>query len=49
VQEDGTCWASGTTWHGLAAMRISVSNWATSEADVAKSADAMLRVFRALR
>jgi glutamate/tyrosine decarboxylase-like PLP-dependent enzyme len=49
VQQDGTCWASGTTWHDMAAMRISVSNWATSEADVAVSADAMLRVFRKLR
>jgi glutamate/tyrosine decarboxylase-like PLP-dependent enzyme len=48
VQADGTCWASGTTWHRVAAMRISVSNWATSEDDVAMSADAMLRVFRAL-
>lgn len=46
VQADGTCWASGTTWHGLAAMRISVSNWATSEDDVAISADAVLRVYR---
>jgi glutamate/tyrosine decarboxylase-like PLP-dependent enzyme len=49
VQADGTCWASGTTWHGLAAMRISVSNWATSEDDVARSAEAMLRVYRRLR
>ena len=49
IQAEGTCWASGTTWHGLAAMRISVSNWATSEDDVAVSADAMLRVFRGLR
>ena len=49
VQRDGTCWASGTTWHGLAAMRISVSNWATSEADVEASTDAMLRVYRALQ
>jgi glutamate/tyrosine decarboxylase-like PLP-dependent enzyme len=49
VQQDGTCWASGTTWHGLAAMRISVSNWATSEEDVEVSAAAMLRVFRQLR
>jgi glutamate/tyrosine decarboxylase-like PLP-dependent enzyme len=48
VQQDGTCWASGTTWHGLAAMRISVSNWATSEEDVEVSAAAMLRVFRGL-
>jgi glutamate/tyrosine decarboxylase-like PLP-dependent enzyme len=46
VQQDGTCWASGTTWHGLAAMRISVSNWATSEEDVTSSAAAMLRVYR---
>ena len=49
VQAEGTCWASGTTWHGLAAMRISVSNWATSEDDVAMSAAAMLRVYRTLR
>src|SRR5690606_21471163 len=49
VQADGTCWASGTTWHGLAAMRISVSNWATSEADVAMSVEAMLRVFSRVR
>ena len=49
VQDDGTCWASGTTWHGVAAMRISVSNWATSADDVAVSADAMLRVYRSLR
>jgi glutamate/tyrosine decarboxylase-like PLP-dependent enzyme len=48
VQQDGTCWASGTTWLGLAAMRISVSNWATSEEDVELSAAAMLRVFRGL-
>ena len=49
VQADGTCWASGTTWHGLAAMRISVSNWATSAEDVAMSAAAILRVYRGLR
>lgn len=49
VQSEGTCWASGTTWHGLAAMRISVSNWATSEEDVVLSADAMLRVYGGLQ
>jgi glutamate/tyrosine decarboxylase-like PLP-dependent enzyme len=48
VQDDGTCWLSGTTWHGKAAMRISVSNWATSEEDVVKSAAAVMRVFRNL-
>ena len=49
VQDDGTCWLSGTTWHGKAAMRISVSNWATSEDDVARSAAAIIRVFRSVR
>ena len=48
VQEDGTCWAGGTTWHGLAAMRISVSSWATTEADIDRSADAIIRCFRAV-
>ena len=37
VQRDGTCWLSGTTWHGVAAMRISVSSWATSSDDVERS------------
>ena len=49
VQQEGTCWVSGTTWHGQAAMRISVSNWATDEADVAASAASMLRVHRQLQ
>lgn len=43
VQRDGTCWLAGTTWHGKAAMRISLSNWATSEEDVERSAAAILR------
>jgi glutamate/tyrosine decarboxylase-like PLP-dependent enzyme len=42
VQEDGTCWLSGTMWQGKAAMRISVSNWRTSDDDVDRSADAIL-------
>ena len=44
LQQDGTCWASGTTWQGRAAMRISVSNWRTTERDVERSVEAMLRV-----
>ena len=43
VQADGTCWLGGPTWHDMAAVRISVSNWATSEEDVRRSAEAMLR------
>jgi len=43
VQEDGTCWAGGTVWQGRAAMRISVSSWATTDADVDASLAAMCR------
>jgi hypothetical protein len=43
VQQDGTCWVGGTTWQGLGAMRISVSNWSTTEEDVDRSSDAILR------
>jgi glutamate/tyrosine decarboxylase-like PLP-dependent enzyme len=43
VQKDGTCWLGGTTWHGMDAMRISVSNWSTTERDIDISADAILR------
>jgi glutamate/tyrosine decarboxylase-like PLP-dependent enzyme len=46
VQRDGTCWLGGTTWHGLAAMRISVSSWSTTEEDARVSAEAILRVLK---
>ena len=46
VQEDGTCWLGGTTWHGMAAMRISISNWSTTEDDIDRSAAAILRAAR---
>jgi glutamate/tyrosine decarboxylase-like PLP-dependent enzyme len=49
VQEDGTCWLSGTTWHGMGAMRISVSNWATTSEDVEHSLDAILRAAHTAR
>ena len=42
VQSDGTCWMSGTQWHGMAAMRISVSNWSTTKDDVERSVQAIL-------
>jgi glutamate/tyrosine decarboxylase-like PLP-dependent enzyme len=47
VQAEGTCWCGGTVWHGRAAMRISVSSWATTEADVDRSMEAIRRVFAA--
>jgi glutamate/tyrosine decarboxylase-like PLP-dependent enzyme len=43
IQADGTCWCGGTVWQGHTAMRISVSSWATTEADVDRSLAAMLR------
>jgi glutamate/tyrosine decarboxylase-like PLP-dependent enzyme len=49
VQLDGTCWCGGTFWQGRAAMRISVSSWATTEADVLRSIDAIVRVARSRR
>jgi glutamate/tyrosine decarboxylase-like PLP-dependent enzyme len=42
IQEEGTCWASATDWRGRRALRISVSNWATTSEDVERSAAAML-------
>jgi glutamate/tyrosine decarboxylase-like PLP-dependent enzyme len=42
AQQEGTCWMSGTTWDGEPAMRISVSNWRTTEDDIRRSAEAIL-------
>jgi glutamate/tyrosine decarboxylase-like PLP-dependent enzyme len=44
VQQEGTCWCGGTTWQGRAAMRISVSSWATTSADVEQCLDAIIRM-----
>lgn len=49
VQAEGTCWLGGTNWQGRAAMRVSVSHWATSEQDIARSAEAILRVWGKVR
>ncbi len=48
IQSDGTCWCGGTVWQGRAAMRISVSSWATTDEDVERSLAAMIRVARNL-
>jgi glutamate/tyrosine decarboxylase-like PLP-dependent enzyme len=37
VQESGEAWMSGTTWDGRAAIRISVSNWQTTDDDVERT------------
>jgi hypothetical protein len=44
IQADGTCWCGGTVWQGRAAMRISVSSWATTEDDVERSLNAIIRI-----
>ncbi len=46
IQSDGTCWSSGTTWKGRVAMRISLSSAKTTEHDIKKSLDAVLRIAR---
>ena len=43
VQAEGIAWMGGTTWQGRAAMRISVSNWSTTEADADRTVDSILR------
>ncbi|MEO7370860.1 MAG: pyridoxal-dependent decarboxylase, partial [Ilumatobacteraceae bacterium] len=47
VQADGTCWLGGSTWRDQAVMRISVSNFATTDADVVASVEAILAASRA--
>jgi glutamate/tyrosine decarboxylase-like PLP-dependent enzyme len=42
IQADGTCWLGGTTWRGRQALRVSFSNWSTTDDDVRRSARAIL-------
>jgi len=44
IQAEGTCWCGATVWKGRKAMRVSVSSWATTEADVDSSLKAILAV-----
>ena len=46
VQEDGTCWCGTTVWQGHTAMRVSVISWDTTEDDVDRSLEAILRIAR---
>jgi aromatic-L-amino-acid decarboxylase len=48
VQEDGTCWCGPTTWHGIRAMRVSVSGWCTTEQDIDRSVAAVVACARRL-
>jgi hypothetical protein len=42
LQREGTCWCGPTTWHGRRAMRVSISNWSTTQADVDRGVAAVL-------
>jgi glutamate/tyrosine decarboxylase-like PLP-dependent enzyme len=46
---EGTAWMTPSTWHGRAVLRISVSNWRTTEADVDRSLAAVRRVLAEVR
>jgi glutamate/tyrosine decarboxylase-like PLP-dependent enzyme len=46
IQDEGTCWCGITVWQGRTAMRISVSSWATTDADVERSIEAIVKVAR---
>ena len=49
VRESGQAWMSGTRWHELDALRISVSNWQTTEADVERAVQTILQAVEATR
>ena len=49
IQNDGTCWCGGTVWQGRTAMRISICSWATTEDDVKKSLEAMIRIAKKVK
>jgi glutamate/tyrosine decarboxylase-like PLP-dependent enzyme len=49
IQTDGTCWCGGTVWQGHTAMRIAVSCWATTDHDVERSVEAMVRIANSVK
>ena len=49
IQADGCCWCGPTQWQGHTAMRISVSSWATTEADVDRSLEVIVRIAEAAK
>lgn len=49
VQRDGECFIGGAEWHGRQIVRISVISAGTTEADVDRSADAIVNAWRSVR
>jgi hypothetical protein len=46
VQRGGVCWLGGTKWQGQSLMRVSISNWMTTETDIEMSAQAIVDAYR---
>jgi hypothetical protein len=46
VQREGTCWVGPTVYLGRTAMRVSISNWSTTEMDVDRSIAAIATIGR---
>jgi glutamate/tyrosine decarboxylase-like PLP-dependent enzyme len=46
---EGTAWMTPSTWRGVAVLRVSVSNWRTTEADVDRTLAAVRRVLAEVR
>lgn len=49
IQRDGTAWLGGTVWRGERLLRISVSNWTTTERDVDQTVAAIASAIRSVR
>jgi glutamate/tyrosine decarboxylase-like PLP-dependent enzyme len=49
VQQEGTAWCGGTVWQSQAAMRISVSSWATSDKDADRSVEAIVKAAKTVQ
>lgn len=47
IERDGTCWLGGTTWQGQFVLRVPIVNWATTDDDIDRSADAIARAAQA--
>ena len=48
IRDEGTAWFGGTDWNGMRAMRISVCNHRTSDADIDATLQAVSRVLEAV-
>ncbi|MEM9952993.1 MAG: aminotransferase class V-fold PLP-dependent enzyme [Chloroflexota bacterium] len=48
IQRDGTLWAGSSVWKGQTAMRISVSSWKTTQADIDRCVEAISRIARTI-